>query len=306
MYNVPPIFRNAQQQSQFDADGFLKITLLENSDIEALSALFKKYFPNPSQDFFSSSYENDFLLKKEISNSIGEILLPRLEQIFVNYTWFGSAFLSKGNGQRSEMPMHQDWTIVDETQFIALNIWTPLQQTTEANGTLEVIPGSHHWHDTLRAPTLPFYFNGFQNQIKGYLKPIPTQAGEAIVLNQAVIHYSKPNTTNDIRAAITTGIKTSGAPMIFHYWDKNKPGEIEQFSMDDDFLNSFTEFHQSIFKRPTLGKSLGTKAFTLKNPTQEEVNKLTGLANSDGLPANKASDTIKKSFAKKIIEWIKA
>jgi hypothetical protein len=88
--------------------------------------------------------------------------------------------------------MHQDWTIVDETKYIALNIWTPLQETNEANGTLEVIKGSHHWHNTLRAPTLPFYFNGFQQQLKEKLIAIATLPTEAIVLNQAIIHYSSP------------------------------------------------------------------------------------------------------------------
>lgn len=303
---VPAIFRNPTQQSQFEADGFLKITLLETSDIEALNTLFKKHFPNPSQDFFSSSYENDFPLKKEISKAIGNIILPRLEKVFVNYTWFGSAFLSKGNGSRSEMPMHQDWTIVDETRFLALNIWTPLQETNEQNGTLEVIKGSHRWHTVLRAPTLPFYFNGYQNQLKQCLTPIPALPGEAVVLNQAVIHYSKPNTTNTIRAAITTGIKTAGAPMLFHYWNKNKPEEIEQFRMDDDFLNSFTEFHQTIFKRPALGTSLGAQPFKLTIPTQEEV---TQLVNAQTLTVPNVSAITnkieKKSLGEKFLAWIK-
>src|SRR3954467_6517290 len=116
MSTVPDIFKNEAQQKQFGEDGFLKITLLTEENVKELLALFTHYFPNPSVDFFSSSYENDFLRKKEISDAIGRIILPNLEKTFTDYTWFGSAFLSKGNGPRSEMPMHQDWTIVDETK----------------------------------------------------------------------------------------------------------------------------------------------------------------------------------------------
>jgi hypothetical protein len=290
------IFKDENAQKQFDEDGFLKIVLLTDKNIEELNYLFKHYFPNPSIDFYSSSYDNNLELKKEISDAIGKIVTPNLERIFINYTWFGSAFLSKGNGPRSEMPMHQDWTIVDETQFVALNIWTPLQNTTDENGTLQVIKGSHKWHNVVRAPTLPFYFNGYQDLLKEKLISISTQAKEAIVLNQAIIHASKANLTNKTRIAITTGIKSKDAKMIFHYWDKEKPNVIEKFSQENDFLIRFTDFHQSIFLRPTLGTSLGLMPFNKQLVGIEEVNNFVGIVKSN---------SNKKSFAQKILQWIK-
>lgn len=316
MSKVPPIFNDERLQAQFDRDGFLKIGLLTDADVTQLTALYKQYFPDPSRDFFSSSYENDQARKKEISDAIGAILLPRLKAVFVNYTWFGSAFLSKGNGPRSEMPMHQDWTIVDETRHIALNIWTPLQATTEENGTLEVLTGSHRWHNALRAPTLPFYYEGFQQQLKPSLTVIPAKPGEAIVLNQAVIHYSKANTTDDIRIAITTGIKTKEAPMIFHYWNREKPDEIELFRQDDDFLIRFTDFHQSIFKRPVLGESLGTRPFRLQKPSDRDIEVLTGkkiaataapekpAVNDPAATAN-TDEGGTKNFGQKLMAWLR-
>ncbi len=300
MNRVPPIFKNPVFQQQFDTDGYIKLELLDAADIASLSALFSEYFPNPSTDFFSSSYENDFELKKKISNAIGEIMQPKLETVFNNYTWFGSAFLSKGNGARSEMPMHQDWTIVDETTYIAINVWTPLQDTNEVNGTLEVIPGSHKWHSVLRAPTLPFYYNGYQEKLKQKLVPLPAKAGEAVVLNQAVIHYSKPNKTDLIRVAITSGVKTKNAPMLFHYWDKNKPDEIEQFIQDDDFLIRFTEFHSSIFKRPAFGQSNGTRPFIMQQPGEKEIEALTGVSMTTPHTAMPKEKTI----GQKILAWI--
>ncbi len=292
---VNPIFKNNNHQQQFDKEGFLKINLLTEEDVKNLKELYTKYYPNPSQDFYSSSYDNSFEIKKEMSDAIGKIILPNLEKIFVDYTWFGSAFLSKGNGPRSEMPMHQDWTIVDETQFVALNIWTPLQDTNDENGTLEVIKGSHKWHSELRAPTLPFYYNGFQDKLKSKLSSIPTKATEAIVLNQAVIHYSKANTTNNIRLAITTGIKSKEAPMIFHYWDKNEPKVIEQFKQEDDFLIRFTDFHKSIFLRPEIGESIGKKSFQLHLANDHEINNL----------ISQQAETPNKTFFQKIKQWVK-
>lgn len=292
---VKPIFKKTEDQKQFEEDGFLKISLLSEENIVSLKELFAKYYPNPSSDFYSSSYDNDYAFKKEISNEIGKIILPNLEKIFTEFTWFGSAFLSKGNGPRSEMPMHQDWTIVDETQFVALNIWTPLQNTNDENGTLEVIKGSHKWHSELRSPTLPFYYNGFQDKLKANLISIPTKATEAIVLNQAVIHYSKANKTNEIRLAITTGIKSKNAPMIFHFWNKEEPNLIEQFKQEDDFLIRFTNFHTSIFQRPTLGISMGMKPFNPHKISEIEVDSL----------ITKQDITTKKTLFNKISQWIK-
>ncbi|MBI3519101.1 MAG: phytanoyl-CoA dioxygenase family protein [Bacteroidetes bacterium] len=271
---IPAIFKNKQLQEEFDKNGFVKISLLDQTDVEKLLRLYGHYFPKPSENFFSSSYESDFSLKKEISDAIGEIIFPKLNHVFVDFSWFGSAFLSKGNGARSEMPMHQDWTIVDESKYVALNIWTPLQDTDTYNGTLEVLAGSHKWHDVLRAPTLPFYYNGFQEQLKSKLTILPTKATEAIVLNQAVIHYSKPNKTDKTRIAITTGIKTVNAPMLFHYWDKNIPDVIEQFKQDDDFLLKFTDFHKDIFNRPQIGESIGTESFKYRVADAEEIARL--------------------------------
>jgi ectoine hydroxylase-related dioxygenase (phytanoyl-CoA dioxygenase family) len=293
---APPIFKDSELQAIFEKDGFVKIELLSEEAVEQLKKLFIQYFPNPSVDFYSSSYENDNVAKKNMSDEIGKVVLPYLEKIFSDYTWFGSAFLSKGNGPRSEMPMHQDWTIVDEEKYIALNIWTPLQDTDEINGTLEVIKGSHLWHDSVRAPTLPFYYNGFQTQLKDLLTPLHTKATEAVVLNQAIIHYSKPNQTNDTRIAITTGIKSKGAPMLFHYWNKEDPGKIELFEQDEDFLIRFENFHQSIFQRPVIGRSIGFKPFEMPTVSVDQIPNLVPV---------QVEKKEKMGFTQKLFGWIK-
>ena len=134
-----------------------------------------------------------------------------------------------------------------------------------------------------------------QDKLKSKLSSIPTKATEAIVLNQAVIHYSKANTTNNIRLAITTGIKSKEAPMIFHYWDKNEPKVIEQFKQEDDFLIRFTDFHKSIFLRPEIGESIGKKSFQLHLANDHEINNL----------ISQQAETPNKTFFQKIKQWVK-
>ena len=64
---VPNIFKEEKLQHELDVNGFVKIKLLEESDVKELSQLFNKYFPNPSKDFYSSSYENNYEVKKEMA-----------------------------------------------------------------------------------------------------------------------------------------------------------------------------------------------------------------------------------------------
>jgi hypothetical protein len=86
------------------------------------------------------------------------------------------------------------------------------------------------------------------------------KAGEAVILNQSVIHYSVPNKSNEVRKAITAGVKSKGAKMYFHYKVPDKD-ELEVFKMDDDFLISFNNFFEDIRQRPYLGESIGFKPY---------------------------------------------
>ena len=95
----------------------------------------------------------------------------------------GGAFLFKMPSENSELMMHQDWTIVDEGKYYALNVWVPLTDINEKNGALMVLPGSHFRSiQTLRAPTLPFFFSGNENILKEHLVPLYVKAGEAVIV----------------------------------------------------------------------------------------------------------------------------
>ncbi|MEZ5054299.1 MAG: phytanoyl-CoA dioxygenase family protein [Chitinophagales bacterium] len=250
---IPDIFKDKALQNEFNEQGFVKVKLLSAEDIEKLTALFYQFHSNLRDNAFgASSFHHNRAEKFKIRDTLYPIFLPYFNQLFKDYTYFGSSYLYKTKGRNSDLAPHQDWTIVDEKKYVAINIWTPLIDTNEQNGTLFVLPGSQaQKHFTLRAPTIPFHF---QNKMKKVLKDsIPTNAsaGEAVILNQSLIHYSTPNIANDIRIAITSGIKTKDAPMLFHY--KNERNKIERYTMPEDFLLDFENFETDIYKRPVNG-----------------------------------------------------
>jgi hypothetical protein len=294
------IFKNEEHQALFDKRGFIVLPFLNDEEVSRLDKFFDELHPSlPNEGgFVSGSYSNDFEYKKKSSEIILSVFLNKFENIFVDYQPFGAAFLYKLSNQGSELGAHQDWTIVDEENYVALNCWVPLTDTNENNGTLHVLPGSQYKnHKTLRAPTIPFFFTGNESEVIEGTIPFYVKAGQAVILNQSVIHYSPPNKSGLIRKAITAGVKSKNAPMIFHY--KTEDNKLEKYHMPEDFLIRFEDFATSIFQKPKLGTLSSIEDFN--NPVLEK-HELTELLNT--LKLNAGYKT-KHSFFDKILSKLK-
>ncbi len=270
------IFQNPTRQAEFDQNGYVQVPLLTPTEVQRILDHFERLHPDqPATGFISGSYSPDYAYKKEASDCITDILRPHFDAMLQSYRALGAAFLYKQPGPESALPIHQDWTIVDEEQYIAVNVWLPLTQVTPQNGTLYILPGSHHYMRTLRAPTLPFCYRGHEKLMIDNMIPMELNAGEAVILNQSVAHYSPPNLSDQIRIALTAGVVSGDAQLIFHY---QAPGEspepLEIFEQDDDFLIRFDDFYHDIFQRPKMGQSRGHLHYEVPQYTEAELHDL--------------------------------
>lgn len=273
---APPIFKNPEHQSTFEKQGFLVLPFLNEEEVHHMDKLFDELHPTlPDDGFFAGSYSPDMEYKKRVSEEIKVVFKRRYEEVFQNYTPFGGAYLFKMPSPNSDLFIHQDWTVVDESKSIALNIWTPLCDITPENGPLMVLPGSHYAaFPVMRAPTMRYFFDHDYQLAMEQLEPMIVKAGTAVILNQSLIHYSPPNKSDKIRKAITAGVKTKHAQMIFHYKDVERTdNQIEKFEMDDDFFIQFEDFFKDIYKRPTVGKSIGFIEYEVPMLKGEELKK---------------------------------
>ncbi|MGK0390715.1 MAG: hypothetical protein ACI94Y_003475 [Maribacter sp.] len=271
------IFKDPQQQELFDKQGYIITPFIDRETVAFLDKTFDELHPNlPDKGFISGSYSADFEYKKKASDLIAQTFEPSFKRLFQNYTPFGGAFLFKVPSPESELMIHQDWSIVDENKYYALNIWVPLIDITPENGPLMVLPGSHYQKlNTLRAPTLPYFFSGHEEEVKKYLVPAHIPAGHAVVLNQSVVHYSSANNSTVVRKAITAGVKSEGAKLRLYYNDmKDGKDELEMFDQEDDFLISFEDFIGEIFSRPKIGESKGKFDYKVPSFEKEEFNQL--------------------------------
>ena len=308
------IFKNEEDQALFDKQGFITLPFLTPSEVADLDKVFDDLHPNLGENgFFSGSYSSDFAYKKKASDQIVAHFSRAYAETFINYKPFGGAFLYKSPGEQSELAAHQDWTIVDEDQEIALNCWVPLCDVTIENGPIMIMPGSQYTkHPVLRAPTLPFFFSGNDDVVLKELEVMEVKAGTAVILNQSVIHYSPANTSKAVRKAITAGIKSENAQMYFHY-KVPENDQLEIFKEDDDFLIRFDNFMEDIGQRPKMGESIGFKDYKLPQYSREELTKLIAKLKTDAgfkikevEPAPVPAETTKPGFFTALWRKLKA
>lgn len=271
------LFNDPTLQDSFNRDGFVIIRLLDEHQVKTLNALYKKMYPQGVEGFFTTTFENDPEHRKTVSQSIQKICKARLDEIFKEYKIMFSSFIVKAPDEKSELILHQDMTLVDESKFTGTNVWCPLIDLDEQNGAIQLIPQSHRFYFTYRGASLPDIYDNVKDYVKNYLKPLYLKAGEAVIFDQSIIHYSPRNESQRERPVINTFVTSTAAKINICYWDKESSDEIEIFEQKDDFLENFENFGHNIFKRPTIGRSLGKTKYHFPLLTEQIIKKELGL-----------------------------
>ncbi len=146
------------------------------------------------------------------------------------------------------MPINQDWTVVDETQFDSITIWVPLQDVDAKNGAIQVIPGSHNFSSALRSPSMQSPFKNVGAEMRNDLQLLPMKAGYAFIFSHALLHASPANNSATPRLAATFGLIDAKAQLQFYHQNEN--GETEKYLVDENF---FQNYNTQIGQRPQSG-----------------------------------------------------
>src|SRR5688572_10354790 len=101
---VTPIFINAEQQSQFDRDGYLVIPFLSDKEVAELKNLYAEVVKEVPGSFYSTSFSKDAELKKKINAEVEKIYASKVGNLFRDIKKLGSSFLSKPSGEGGRMP----------------------------------------------------------------------------------------------------------------------------------------------------------------------------------------------------------
>lgn len=265
--------KDSALQERLCQDGFVKISFLEETDLQRLQECYAQY---AGQHQFSDGgfhhtthHTNDTTLIFRIDNEIKKLVSHRIEHFFKNINVLAANFMVKEPGTHTEFIPHQDWTMVDETKYYCVNIWTPLQDVNPLNGSLHFLKGSHQKKLNIRtAPTFPELFGKVMPLVYKHLTSVPLKAGEAVVFQTGVLHGSFANTSGKRRITAMIGIHSEDAPILYYYnTQKGNPPVVEKYVLTPLQFISFP-----VCGKPDFVKPVETFTYPFPQVTEEEFN----------------------------------
>lgn len=248
--------KNDLQEGQFQEEGYIKVPFLDAEEVEQLK---QAYFNSlnksgghlgPQDEKFQTketiTYDFTFIdknidYKKEVFQIITDAFKEKSNDLLDNYEPIIANFIRKKEAG-GEVPLHQNWAFVNEHKCTSVSIWCPLVESNKRNGTLEVVPKSHKRFGEVRGPMIRSELLDINQEIidSDLMLPIHAQAGEAVILDDSIVHYSSPNQTEGLRLAIQLILIPKEEKSIHFHMDHSKSREIvETLEVDQDFYMNF-------------------------------------------------------------------
>ncbi len=254
-------------------EGYVVVPFLSSEEVQSLVDYYYESHPRQLDGMYATAHVPDISLRMRMNDFIKKTFARAIEEMFVNCTPLGGAFIAKGKGAKGTLEPHQDWNIVDEEQYRSFNIWVPLVHLNENNGPIMVLPGSHAWLKNYRSANINSAFSKVNDTIWRILTPLYMKAGGALIYDHRLVHASGNNSTDEIRLAAVYGIIPESARMF--YYQKVDTGTIEIFESNPEFF-----LYGNIFEGPKGLKSIRKKPHHFHELNEEELDTLTGNRSS--------------------------
>ncbi len=248
-------FVNQELEERFQKDGYVEVPFLSSEEVEMLKAYYfdtlkdsggrlgpedEKYQSNQeiTYDFTFIDKNSDY--KQQVFDMITKSFANRVDDYLDKYKPIIANFIRKKE-DGGEVPLHQNWAFADEHKCATVSIWCPLVDSNRENGTLEVVPGSHKRYGEVRGPMIKSELADIQTEIiDKYMQPVETKAGNAVILDDSIVHYSSPNQTNGLRLAIQLILIPNEEKSIHFHMDLSKDRSlVEVLEVDKDFYMKF-------------------------------------------------------------------
>jgi ectoine hydroxylase-related dioxygenase (phytanoyl-CoA dioxygenase family) len=275
---------NNELETLFQKQGYVKIPFISAKEVAELKQMFFDTLPESGGQITSSdinadeehliSYDFTFIdknsdYKRKVFEIIKEYFKPHMENLLLDYRPIIANYIRK-KPNTGEVPLHQNWAFADEQKCTTISIWCPLVDSTIENGTLQVVPGSHKKFGEIRGPMIPWELDGMKNDIiNKYLVPIETKAGDCIILDDSILHYSPINYTNELRLAIQLICIPKEFPSIHYHMDPATSNtEVNVLEVSDDFYMEFNPW-----KKPEGQKIVKKIKYNHSNINEAEYSK---------------------------------
>lgn len=275
------VFKDPALEAEFNEKGYVQVPFLSPEEVEYLK---NAYFETLSErggsmlgsetDFKNENeitYDFTFIdrkpdYKRKVFDLIVQVFERHWPNVLDNYTPIIANFIRKEHDS-GEVPLHQNWAFIDECKATSVSIWCPLVDSGPHNGTLQMVDGSHKKFGKIRGPMIPWELEKIKGTIIGkYLTPMVTKAGNAVVLDDSIVHYSDVNASDGLRLTIQLIlIPTELASIHYHMNPQQSKEEVHVLEVDQNF---YMEFHP--WQMPKGVRELGHLTYQHKDLTEAE------------------------------------
>jgi hypothetical protein len=189
--------------------------------------------------------QTDKSLVSKISDELFKVALPKMSVHFENAKAFVGSYVIKESNPTGVVPVHQDWSFVDDEQrHCSLTCWVALVDTNLENGAMAVIKGSHRFFKNFRpspSPQVPSPLSEHMFTIFPYLQLIEMKAGEMLVFDNRTFHGSPPNSSANTRIAFGIGMTQKDARLVHFYLNPKSTtkNEIFKYGIDENFFKKY-------------------------------------------------------------------
>lgn len=242
---MKPFFKNPQQEKNFQKNGYLLLSALDQGDIVKLIELYDSLGLKDEAGFgFHVGIDNkDKLLVSKMVDRISEIALPKIQNYFCDSELLIATFAVKEPNPNGVVNPHQDWSFVeDEKKYCSVTCWIPLNDVNIDNGCMGLIKGSNHFFNNIR-PSPPLRAGSslteHNSNIFSFLEFIEMKAGEILVFNSKTIHASLPNFTNSCRTAIVLVFVQKAAEKIHYYLKPGDDNKVLKYKITSEFFLNY-------------------------------------------------------------------
>lgn len=190
---------NRAEIDQFHQQGYLgPFTALSPEEIRPIDEyihahVFTTPGPNPKDNTHSRHLDTPEIFEVVSHPAIVERLTGLLGEDLI--IWTGGFFVKEPNGVGRETPMHQDINYWPLEPQINITAWIALEDVTEENAPLMIIPGSHQkMLPHTAAPGKIFGEEADPAQVDmSKAITLPMRAGQFIIFSERLVHGATAN-----------------------------------------------------------------------------------------------------------------
>lgn len=217
-----PSFIDPLVQEEFLREGFVTTRLLDTAQADALraeiSAINAGNWAVNHRDAsnYLSMYDKDEARKAKVDAAVQRAIYPAFADHLRDFkpvvnTLFAKPAFAPGT------PLHQHAPVSQRPFEAHITVWCALSDCGPETSALFVVPRSHQLYRFLRVYQRPNYFDAYRDVlVERHARPLTFKAGEALIMENSLLHGSFGNQGSEARMAVGTLLMPEGSDFMLY------------------------------------------------------------------------------------------